>query len=88
MWGEAQAAGKDALPDPALMRSMWDRMMDFAKAHNEPGKFTALLGYEWTSTPETSNLHRVVVFRDDEETVDKVLPFSAFDSLRRVYYED
>ena len=80
MWGEAQATGKDALPDPALMRSMWDRMMDFAKAHNEPGKFTALLGYEWTSSPETNNLHRVVVFRDDEETVDKVLPFSAFDS--------
>ena len=80
MWGEAQATGKDALPDPALMRSMWDRMMDFAKAHIEPGKFTALLGYEWTSSPETNNLHRVVVFRDDEETVDKVLPFSAFDS--------
>ena len=80
MWGEAQATGKDALPDPALMRSMWDRMMDFAKAHNEPGKFTALLGYEWTSSPETNNLHRVVVFRDDEDTVDKVLPFSAFDS--------
>ena len=80
MWGETQAAGKDALPNPALMRSIWDRMMDFARAHNEPGKFTALLGYEWTSSPETNNLHRVVVFRDDEESVEKVLPFSAFDS--------
>ncbi len=80
MWGESQAAGKDALPDPALMRSMWDRLMDFARTHNEPGKFTALLGYEWTSSPETNNLHRVVVFRDHEETVGKVLPFSAFDS--------
>ena len=80
MWGETMAGGKDALPNPALMRSMWDRMLNFARAHNEPGKFTALLGYEWTSTPETNNLHRVVVFRDDEESVETVLPFSAFDS--------
>ncbi len=80
MWGEAQATGQDPLPDPALMRSMWDRMLDFAEEHNDPGKFTALLGYEWTSSPDTNNLHRVVVFRDEEETVGKVLPFSAFDS--------
>jgi len=80
MWGESQADGVDALPDRALMGSMWGRMMDFSRQHNDPGKFTAILGYEWTSSPDSSNLHRVVVFRDDEDKVGKILPFSAFDS--------
>lgn len=80
MWGQAQAEGTDALPNPALMATMWDRMMNFSKHYNEPGKFTAILGYEWTSTPDTNNLHRVVVFRDDEDRVGKIRPFSAFDS--------
>ena len=80
MWGQSQSDGVDALPDRALMDSMWGRMMDFSRQHNNPGKFTAILGYEWTSSPDTSNLHRVVVFRDDEDKVGKFLPFSAFDS--------
>ena len=80
MWGETIATGEDALTNPALVRSIWDRMMDFARQHNDPGKFSAILGYEWTSTPETNNLHRVVVFRDDEDKVGKILPFSSFDS--------
>ena len=80
MWGETIATGKDALPNPALVRSIWDRMMDFSRQHNDPGTFSAILGYEWTSTPDTNNLHRVVVFRDDEDKVGNFLPFSAFDS--------
>jgi hypothetical protein len=80
MWGETQASGIDALPDPELVGSMWGRMMDFSRQHNDPGTFTAILGYEWTSMPDTNNLHRVVVFRDDEDKVGKLLPFSAFDS--------
>ncbi|MBW2244673.1 MAG: DUF3604 domain-containing protein, partial [Deltaproteobacteria bacterium] len=80
MWGATVAAEKDALPDPALVKSIWDRMMDFSRQHNDPGKFSAILGYEWTSTPDTNNLHRVVVFRDSEDRVGRILPFSAFDS--------
>ncbi|MBW2396665.1 MAG: DUF3604 domain-containing protein, partial [Deltaproteobacteria bacterium] len=80
MWGATIAAEKDALPDPALVKSIWDRMMDFSRQHNDPGKFSAILGYEWTSTPDTNNLHRVVVFRDSEDRVGRILPFSAFDS--------
>jgi hypothetical protein len=80
MWGDTVAEEKDALPDPALMTSIWERMMNFSRQHNDPGKFSAILGYEWTSTPDTNNLHRVVVFRDDEDKVGKILPFSAFDS--------
>lgn len=80
MWAQTQAAGTDALPDAALLASMWDRMMKLSRQHNDPGKFTAILGYEWTSTPGTNNLHRVVVFRDNEDKVGNAIPFSAFDS--------
>ncbi len=80
LWGASQATGKDPMPNPKVMRSIWERMLGFAKQHNNPGEFTALLGYEWTSSPSSNNLHRVVVFADDEDKVGKILPFSAFDS--------
>lgn len=79
-WGLANASGNNPLPEPEALRTMWHRSLAFAKQHNEPGKFTALLGYEWTSTPNTDNLHRVVVFGDNEDRVGKILPFSAYDS--------
>ena len=50
-----------------MNRSVWDRQIAFADKYNDPGQFTALIGFEWTSiaTQETpGNLHRVVIFRD------------------------
>jgi hypothetical protein len=61
-------------------RSVWERVIDTASKHNEPGTFTALNGYEWTTSTGGSNLHRVVVFRDGPDRVKQVVPFSAFDS--------
>ncbi len=79
-WGLANASGNNPLPSDVVLRTMWHRILDFAKQHNEPGRFTALLGYEWTSTPNNDNLHRIVVFGDNEDRVSQVLPFSAYDS--------
>lgn len=62
-WGEdGMAIGKDPMPNPQLMRSMWGRIIDAVDAHNQPGVFTAFHGFEWTSSPDTKNLHRNVVF--------------------------
>ncbi len=61
-------------------RSVWDTVVDTASQFNEPGTFTVLNGYEYTSTPDGNNLHRVVVFRDGPDRVKQVLPFGAFDS--------
>jgi len=73
--------GNERVKDPALKRNVWDRVVDIASEYNEPGKFTAFNGYEWSSAPGGNNLHRVVVFRDGPDRVKQILPFSAFDSI-------
>jgi len=66
---------------PELRTSMWQTFIDAADKHYEPGKFTTLYAYEWTSIPRGANMHRNVFFKD------KPGPFtySAFDSI---YPED
>ncbi|WP_373080731.1 DUF3604 domain-containing protein [Zhongshania sp.] len=77
----AVAAGEDPLKDaPSLVETMWQRLIKYAEQYNEPGKFTALLGYEWTSLPQANNLHRVVVFRDNADRVSSILPYSSYES--------
>jgi hypothetical protein len=81
---DAVTAGTDPIANPKMSRAVWDRQIDFADKYNEPGRFTALIGFEWTSiaTQETpGNLHRVVIFKDGRNRVEKVLPFTAFDSI-------
>jgi hypothetical protein len=82
------ASGKPRYVDPKTTRSMWDRVVDIASQYNQPGTFTALNGYEWSSIstgtggsgPAGANLHRNVIFRDGPDRVKQVVPFSAFDS--------
>jgi hypothetical protein len=66
--------------DPVLTRSVWERYLNTAEQFNEPGRFTALIGYEWTSTPGGDNLHRCVIFRDGADKAIQTLPLSALDN--------
>jgi len=67
---------------PEINRSVWHAIADAAERHNAPGQFTTLIGWEWSALPENSNLHRVVIMRDDAETAKRFLPFSSFESTR------
>lgn len=66
--------------DPEFVRSVWEPYIKTADKFNEPGKFTAFIGYEWTSSPTGDNLHRVVIFRDGADKAIQAMPFSAVDS--------
>ena len=69
-----------AIPEyatPELRTSLWQTYLDTADKHNEPGKFTALYAFEWTSIPRGENMHRNVFFKDKVAT----FPYSAFDSI-------
>ncbi len=49
-WGfEVILGGKDPLDDPVLTRTIWEEIVDSTESHCEPGKFTAFMGYEWSS---------------------------------------
>jgi hypothetical protein len=66
--------------DSKVMMSIWDDQKQTVNSHNDPGKFTTLLAFEWTSIPLYQNLHHNVFFRDDEGPDTQ---FSSFDSVKR-----
>ena len=63
-------------PGSKLYKNMWERVIDDAEAFNDPGRFTALIGFEWTSLIEGNNMHRVVIMRDGPTRARQVVPFT------------
>ncbi|MEE4189155.1 MAG: DUF3604 domain-containing protein [Roseobacter sp.] len=51
---------------PGTARSAWDIIVQAAEEANEPGVFSAIIGFEWSAAPDGANLHRNVLFRDDK----------------------
>lgn len=80
--------GPAALQDPANIKQIsgeaWDEYTSIAEQFNEPGVFTALVGFEWSSHPGGDNLHRVVVYKDGAEKAKQMLPFSSMQSQNPV----
>ena len=72
--------GKPVFKSDKLAGAAWTHATAAAEKWNQPGVFTTLHGFEWTSAPGGNNLHRTVIFRDGADRVNQVLPFSAFDS--------
>jgi hypothetical protein len=61
------------------VRDAWQAYTALADKYNDPGRFTALIGYEWTAIGG-DNLHRNVIFRGDSSVANRTVPFSQFDS--------
>jgi hypothetical protein len=80
-----RAQSNDQLPaaikDPKLAMSVWQKNTAIMENYNEPGRFTAFIGYEWTSNAGGGdNLHRNVIYRDGKAKADMVAPMTTFDS--------
>ena len=80
------AAGSQAKIEPGLIANyspgsrryatLWDEVIDAAEEFNDPGEFTALIGFEWTSLVKGGNMHRNVIFRDGGNRARQVVPFT------------
>jgi alpha-methylacyl-CoA racemase len=72
--------GAEELPElnsDSVKRSNWQAVVDVANEFNQPGRFTALVAFEWSDTPGGSHNHRVSIFRGPKYPE---MPFSALDS--------
>ena len=66
-------------PDSAPYKTAWAKTVAAAEQYNDPGNFTAFIGYEWTSLVTGNNMHRVVVYRDDGDKGGQMVPFTTIE---------
>ena len=63
-------------PDTMAYKSAWQETIKKADEYNDPGRFTAFIGFEWTSLISGDNLHRVVMYRDGADKASRMLAYT------------
>ncbi|MDP6828464.1 MAG: DUF3604 domain-containing protein [Pseudomonadales bacterium] len=81
-FGSSLRDQKDLLASPAYTKGVWHRVSANADRYNEPGKFSAFIGYEWSSGRGGANMHRIVMFADGADRANQVVPFSSYHNDR------
>jgi len=69
------------LLDDQFSQTVWERYIDTAEKYNNPGTFTTIIGYEWTSTENGNNLHRNVLYRNNGNLAKQMLPYTTSESF-------
>lgn len=64
------------------LKNNWLAHIAAVERYNEPGKFTAFLGFEYTLMNGGNNLHRNVVYRDGGNRVAQFPPLASFDTTK------
>jgi uncharacterized protein DUF3604 len=75
------AEGLLPLPGTPAYRGAWQETIKASEEANEPGRFTAFTGYEWTSNTGGNNLHRNVIFRDNGHKASRIEPYTTQNPL-------
>jgi hypothetical protein len=70
---ESVTSNENLVKNPAMQRTAWDTTLEISERFNDPGKFSAFIGYEWSSSPSGNNLHRVVMFRDGADRAGQIV---------------
>jgi len=70
-----------SMPGTYAYQKAWEDTVKAAERYNDPGTYTAFIGYEWTSNTDGNNLHRVVVYRDDRYYALRELPYTTLRPL-------
>jgi hypothetical protein len=80
-----RGGGFEVLADfhtPEIQGLTWGEQAELADKHNQPGKFTALIGWEWSPAPNWANLHRVIFTPSNAEVAKQFVPLSYYDTER------
>jgi hypothetical protein len=80
-FGRGQLPEGFPTPGTPAYRNAWQETIKAAEAHNQPGRFTAIIGFEWTSNTGGNNLHRNVLFRGNGAQAGLVEPFTTLAPL-------
>jgi len=64
------------MPGSKPYKNLWEQVIADAEEFNDPGVFTAFIGFEWTSLIRGNNMHRVVMMRDGATRTSQVVPFT------------
>ncbi len=83
MWSDSKNSGKDALAsNPKIYENAWKTITAAAEKYNEPGLFTAFIGYEWTSGLAGTTCTATSSFATARTRPTQIIPFSNFELVR------